>query len=88
MRYLRPARNCILPRVFLVIHSVVDPNKIAGFSTFERLANTIGVTRLNYSSLQNRNSLNSKWLVSLPLIRGTLTRTTNLVTWLSHPLGI
>ena len=83
-----PARNRILPRVFPVVHIVVYPNRIAGFSISDRLANTIGVTRLDYSSLQNRNSLNSVRLVSLPHIRGTLTRTTNLVTWLFHPLGI
>jgi len=88
MRYLHPARNCILPRISLVVLTVVYPNKIAGFSNSERLADIICVTRLNYSSLQDRNSLNSVRLVSLPHIRGTLTRTTNLVTWLFHPLGI
>ena len=87
MRYLIPARNSILPRVSLVVRFVVNPNKMTGFSTFERLADTTCVTRLNYSSLQKRNSLNSVRLVSLPNIRATLTRTTNLVTWLFHPLG-
>ena len=52
MRYLLSARNRILPRVFLVVHIVVNPNKITGFSIFDRLANTTSVTRLNYSSLQ------------------------------------
>ena len=47
MRYLLVARNLILPRVFLVVHSVVYPNKISGFSNSERLANTICVTRLD-----------------------------------------
>ena len=51
MRYLLSARNRILPRVFLVVPFVVYPNKMTGFSIFERLANTIGVTRLNYNSL-------------------------------------
>lgn len=88
MRYLLSARNCILPRVFLVLRFVVHPNKITGFSISERLANTTGVTRLNYSSLQSRNSLNFVQLVSLLHIRGTLTGTTNWVTWLFHPLGI
>ena len=32
MRYLPCARNCILPRVLLVVHAVVYPNKIAGFN--------------------------------------------------------
>ena len=85
MRYLTSARNCILPRVSLVVPFVVYPNKITGFSIFDRLAHTTSVTRLNYSSLQNRNSLNSERFVSFPPIRGTLTRTTNLVTWLFHP---
>jgi hypothetical protein len=47
MRYLISARNSILPRVFLVVRFVVNPNKITGFSNVERLANTISVTRLN-----------------------------------------
>ena len=55
MRYLIGARNCILPRVSLVVLSGVYPNKVAGFSSSDRLANTIGVTRLNYSSLQLRS---------------------------------
>ena len=87
MRYLFPARNSILPRVSLVVRIVINPNKMTGFSIFDRLANTTRVTRLNYGSLQDRNSLNSARFVYLPYIRGTLTRTTNLVTWLFHPLG-
>ena len=31
-----------------------DPSIVAGFSTFERLANIISVSRLNCSSLQDR----------------------------------
>jgi len=55
MCYLIPARNRILPRVSFVVHIVVNPNKVTGFSNSERLANTTSVTRLDYSSLQNRN---------------------------------
>lgn len=55
MRYLLPARNCILPRMSRVIRVTVDPHAVTGFSTLERLANIISVTRLDYSSLQERN---------------------------------
>jgi hypothetical protein len=54
MRYLHPARNRILPRMSFAVLLTVYPSKITGFSTYERLANIIGVTRLNCSSLQNR----------------------------------
>ena len=85
MRYLHAARNCILPRVSLIVQIVVSSNKVTGFSTLDRLANTNCVTRLDYSSLQQRDSLNFVRVVSFPYIRSTLTRTTNLVTWLFHP---
>jgi hypothetical protein len=88
MRYLLSARNCILPRIFLVVPVVVNPNKVAGFSSTDRLANTNCVTRLHYSSLQKRIALNFVRLVSAPHIRATSTRTTNLVARLFHPLGI
>jgi hypothetical protein len=88
MRYLLPARNRILPRMSLAVLFTVYPSKIAGFIIYERLANIISVTRLNYSSLHDRNSLNSAWFITSPYLRGTLTRTANLVTWLFHPLGI
>ncbi len=77
MRYLLPARNCILPRMLCVVHITVDPHTVTGFSTFERLASTNSVTRLNYSSLQERNSLNLAWFITSPRPSGTLTRTAN-----------
>ena len=88
MRYLLPARNCILPRMSSVVHFTVDPHTVTGFSTLERLANINSVTRLNYSSLPERNSLNLTRFITSPCLSGTLTRTANLVTWLFHPLGI
>lgn len=88
MCYLLPARNCILPRMSFAVLLTVYSSKVAGFINSERLANIICVTRLNYSSLQERNSLNLAWFITSPYLRGTLTRTANLVTWLFHPLGI
>jgi hypothetical protein len=77
MRYLLPARNCILPRVPFVVHITVDSHIVTGFSILERLADTTCVTRLNYSSLQERNSLNLVWFITSPYLSGTLTRTAN-----------
>jgi hypothetical protein len=48
------ARNHILPRVSSAVYSSVVLSIVAGFITFERLANTLSVTRLNCSSLQDR----------------------------------
>ncbi len=69
IRYLTHARNCILPRVSHVVLIVVDPNMVTGFINSERLANTTSLTRLNYSSLHDRISLNSVRLVSAPHIK-------------------
>src|SRR3982751_4969680 len=64
MRYLLPARNPILPRVPPAFPLVINPSRVTGFINSDRLADTIGVTRLNLNSLQERNSLNFTRLVS------------------------
>ena len=73
MRYLFPARNRILPRMSFAVILAVYSSKVTGFINSERLANIISVTRLNYSSLQERNSLNLAWFITSPYLSGTLT---------------
>jgi len=57
------AGSILLPVFPCCSYCLVNPNKITGFSNSERLANTLSVTKLHYSSLQHRISLNSAPLV-------------------------
>ena len=50
------SRNHILPRVSAAVLFTVYPNSVAGFGIFERLANTLSVTRLDCSSLRDRST--------------------------------